>query len=276
MKGIDCVTRLTAETAAKAKAAGFDFVGRYLVPEGMGKHLTRDEARAISGAGLGILCVWETYESRAAEGAGAGGVDGAKAYQCARAVDMPEDGIIYFAVDFDAQPHHMAGIAEYLKAARAQTGPYSVGVYGSYRVVEEMSARLPGLCRGFWQCVAWSGGALSTHRTVYQRVWSGGAEAQSAAAVLGFGVDINDCGDLKAAGIWRYPEPEKASWVDKISGEDAYKLLQKAQDYAAGLDVPEWGRSELAFAKSVGITDGTRPMALCTRLEAAVMAGRGK
>ena len=206
MKGIDCVTRLTPQTAARAKALGFSFVGRYLVPEGMGKHITKAEAEAISGAGLGILCVWETYANRAAEGAGAGGVDGAKALQCARAIDMPEDGIIYFAVDFDAKEEHFHNIAEYLKAARAQTGPYNIGVYGSYRVVEAMASRLPGICRGFWQCVAWSCGNHSPHRTVYQRVWSGGAEAQAAKAQLGFDVDINDCMNLEVAGIWRYKE----------------------------------------------------------------------
>lgn len=282
MKGIDCVTRLNAGTAARVKAAGFDFVGRYLVPPGMNKELTRAEAEAISGAGLGLLCVWETYANRALEGEPAGAVDGAKALQCAREIDMPESGIIYFAVDFDASPSQMDSIAGYLRGARAQTGPYNIGVYGSFAVCEAMAARVPEVCRGYWQCVAWSGPCLTPHRTVYQRLWSGAAEAVAAKELLGFPVDINDCEDLAKAGIWQYDEDaalyddSAPEWLESITPEQAYRLLQKAQEYAAAMPLSWSGISQedLEAAKSAGITDGRRPLALCTRAEAAVMARR--
>lgn len=284
MKGIDCVTRLTPETAAKAKKAGFDFVGRYLVPPGMHKELTRAEAEAISGAGLGILCVWETYENRAAEGESAGAVDGAEALQCAREIDMPESGIIYFAVDFDAAPSQMDSIAGYLRGARAQTGPYNVGVYGPYAVIEAMAQRVPEICRGYWQCVGLSYGRHSARRTVYQRVWSGGAEAVAAAGILGFSVDINDCDDMARAGIWQYDEDaalyddSAPGWLENITPEQAYKLFQKAQEYAAQMPLSWSGisQADMDGAKGAGITDGCRPLALCTRAEAAVMAARAK
>lgn len=284
MKGIDCVTRLNAKTAATAKSLGFSFVGRYLVPPGMGKELTRAEAEAISGAGLGLLCVWETYANRAVEGEPAGAVDGAKAYQCAREIEMPETGIIYFAVDFDASPSQMDSIAGYLRGARAQTGPYNIGVYGPYAVIEAMAQRVPEICRGYWQCVGWSYGRHSAHRTVYQRLWSGAAEAVAAAGALGFPVDINDCGDLAKAGIWQYDEDaalyddSAPDWLENVTPEQAYRLLQKAQEYAAKMPLSWSGISQedLDKAKDAGITDGRRPLALCTRAEAAVMAARAK
>lgn len=277
-RGIDCVTRLTPKAAAKAKTLGFDFVGRYLVPPGMYKELTRQEAEDICAAGLNILCVWETTASRAREGAGAGGVDGAKALQCARAIEMPENGIIYFAVDYDAQPEDFPRIAEYLKAARAQTGPYSVGVYGSYRVIEAMHIR--GLCKGYWQCVAWSYGHLSPHRTVYQREWSGGPEALKAKELLGFSVDINDCDDLDRAGIWNYQEERMTGKdiLNKLSDAEAYELLEKAQRHAATLPIAADPKSKADYQAAVkaGITDGTAPMGIMSRWQGALMALRGK
>ena len=41
---------------------------------------------------------------------------------------------------------------------------------------------------------------------------------------------------------------------------------------AAKAPTAQWQRNGLARAKAAGITDGSRPMALCTRLEAAMMA----
>ena len=38
----------------------------------------------------------------------------------------------------------------------------------------------------------------------------------------------------------------------------------------------QWQREGLARAVAAGVTDGSRPMALCTRLEAAIMAANGK
>jgi len=59
-----------------------------------------------------------------------------------------------------------------------------------------------------------------------------------------------------------------------LSDREAYELLMKAQRHAATLDAPYWAADELAKAVEQGITDGTRPMAMVTRAEAAIMAGR--
>lgn len=62
--------------------------------------------------------------------------------------------------------------------------------------------------------------------------------------------------------------------VSKLTNEDCYEILLKANEYAAGLSVPQWGKDELAEAKAAGITDGTRPLATVTRMQAAIMAKR--
>lgn len=206
VKGIDTAARLTVAQAKALKAAGYEFAGRYLVPAAWGKALTKAEAELITGAGMRLLTVWETYGERAKGGAAAGAADGAAARQCAQAVGMPAQGIIYFAVDFGAQAGDMAAIEAYLRAARANTGPYEIGVYGPYNVIEYMAERQ--VCKAYWQCVGWSGGKHSKYRDVYQATFQ-----QLVAGVL---VDINECDDLDAAGIWDY-ESEEAENVTRYN-----------------------------------------------------------
>ena len=218
-KGIDCTQRLDKRAAAAIKAAGYDFAGRYLVPlvgSLKEKALTRGEAEAITEAGLTLLTVWETTSDRAKGGATAGTADGRRALECARAIGMPEQGMIYFAVDYDAPAGDMPAIEEYFRAARAETEDYEVGVYGPYRVIEYLAQRR--VCRGYWQCVGWSGGQLSAYRNVYQAQWG--------KVVAGIPVDIDDCPDMARAGLWDYA-------LEEVS-EVRYNQLSEVPDWAKG------------------------------------------
>lgn len=216
-KGIDCASPLDGKTAAEIKKAGYDFAGRYLVPP-VGtlewKALTRGEAEAVTGAGLNLLTVWETTADRVKGGAQAGAADGKQALECARAVGMPDRGIIYFAVDFDAGEADMPTIEAYLRAARANTETHDVGVYGPYKVVEYMATRK--VCKAYWQCIGWSDGQVSAYHDVYQ--------AQEGETVAGVSVDINDCPDMRRAGIWNYEEEEQV------------------QRYNTLAEMPDWAR----------------------------------
>ncbi|MCD7902417.1 MAG: DUF1906 domain-containing protein [Oscillospiraceae bacterium] len=121
VKGIDTATPLTAATVSAVKAAGYAFAGRYLVPASgtlKRKALTAPEAKLITDVGLRLLTVWETSADRVPGGASAGAADGAQAYTCAKAIDMPSDGIIYFAVDYEATDAQVDTIAAYLQAQR--------------------------------------------------------------------------------------------------------------------------------------------------------------
>ncbi len=256
-KGVDCATPLTARSAAGIAAAGYDFVGRYLVPQTptlRWKALTVSELDIIRSAGLGILAVYETTADRPKDGAAAGIKDGRMAKALADEFKIPHNAAIYFAVDYEAQAGDMAAIEAYLRAAKSQLGPYRIGVYGSFRVIETM--HLLGAADCYWQCIAWSYRKNSEHRNVYQHT--------AGVSVAGVAVDINSCADLEAAGIFGGDE-------DNMTGEQIYNKLN---EHLASLPVPEWAQAELLEAQELGITDGTRPQQLIPRYQAAIMAKR--
>lgn len=58
---------------------------------------------------------------------------------------------------------------------------------------------------------------------------------------------------------------------DIMTGEEIYNALK---EYTNTAEAPEWARLELAEAVELGITDGTRPMELIPRYQAAIMAKR--
>lgn len=58
---------------------------------------------------------------------------------------------------------------------------------------------------------------------------------------------------------------------DNMTGEEIYNKLN---DYLSEQPAPDWAQAELAQAVAMGITDGTRPMTLIPRYQAAIMAKR--
>ena len=223
IKGIDCASRLTAESAAKIKAEGYEFAGRYLVPpEKYSKALTADEAKLITAAGMKLLTVFETTADRVKGGAEAGAADGRTARACAEALSMPKRGAIYFAVDYDAQPKDFDTIRAYLAAARKELGGCRIGVYGSYSVIEAMADTADCL----WQCVAWSYGNKSPKLHIYQARFNKYAG--------GVNVDINECADADAAGLWDYTPA--AHWAEKDIEWAVKNGLLKGYD-ETGLDL---------------------------------------
>lgn len=241
IRGIDCASPASARAAEILKAEGFEFVCRYLVPPSYTKALSWAEAEILHAAGLDILLVWETTAARMRGGTAAGREDGARAYARARELGVPETTTLYFAADFDACPEDMSALRAYLAAARDQTGPYEVGVYGSYRVIEAMKT---SVAKGFWQCVAWSGGNISDAMTVYQAQWQGAEEAKALGAKLGFAVDIDECPDMDKAGMWSYrlpepvqePEPEQ---IDDWSGHHASAAIRWGMDTGLIVGYPD-------------------------------------
>ena len=159
-------------------AAGKRFIARYYARGNRPKIIRRAEAQAISGAGLGIVAVWESgfpttvdYFARAQ-----GNADGADAHLRATEIGQPRDTPIYFAVDYDADPAHVAGpileyfrgIAEGLAAAAGGAARYAVGCYGSGIVCTAIKAA--GLARFTWlaQSRGWRGYAGFTQWNIRQ------------------------------------------------------------------------------------------------------------
>jgi hypothetical protein len=58
---------------------------------------------------------------------------------------------------------------------------------------------------------------------------------------------------------------------DTMTGEEIYKALQ---NYLAEQPLPDWAKAEMQEAKDLGITDGSNPMQLIPRYQAAIMAKR--
>lgn len=58
---------------------------------------------------------------------------------------------------------------------------------------------------------------------------------------------------------------------DTMTGEEIYNALN---EYTSKLELPEWAKKEWEAATAAGITDGTNPMGLIPRYQAAAMAYR--
>lgn len=78
-----------------------------------------------------------------------------------------------------------------------------------------------------------------------------------------------DIRKVKIVGAYR---PKYSLEDDNMTGEEIYKKLN---DYLKSQPVPEWAKAELQEAIDAGITDGSNPMALIPRYQAAIMAHRG-
>lgn len=77
----------------------------------------------------------------------------------------------------------------------------------------------------------------------------------------------------------KYGTPENfiKSWVKEEDEMTYEKWKEYHERYMAELaeqDVPDWAKAELEETKAMGITDGTRPMQLIPRYQAAIMAKR--
>ena len=87
--------------------------------------------------------------------------------------------------------------------------------------------------------------------------------AKQPAIVEAIAMSIIDCFGLQ--------RPEPAEQEETMTGKEIY---DKLAEYTETLEVPAWAKEELEKAKAAGITDGTNPMQLIPRYQAALMAYR--
>lgn len=145
---------------------GYRFVCRYLSYDTTGKNLTAIEAGAIHSAGLDLVLNWEYDPEDALNGHDKGGRVSRDANIYADHVGAPGNSVIYFGVDFNAQPSQFATIGGYFRAINDVIGPARVGVYGGIKIVDYLYRN--GLARWFWQTYAWSGTAVHPQAHIYQ------------------------------------------------------------------------------------------------------------
>ena len=262
--GVDTAARIGADKAKILYDNGVRFAGRYLVPPGMNKHLTADEAAGLRAAGLAILLCWEIGGSDVKGGREQGLKDGSRAKALAQEFGVPAGVTIYFACDYGAPVSDYPVIEEYIRAAQEAAAPYVAGLYGHAGLVNHLAEK--GACAQFWQCTAWSYGQLSPHADVYQYQWSGGAESKAMAAKVGFAVDMNVCGDLRAAGLWLPPDPEpETHWYDATMRwglEQGIITEERPTDFATRAEVVQMIRNYNGRFEQEDYEDMTRPSGL--------------
>ncbi|WP_353949269.1 glycoside hydrolase domain-containing protein [Sporolactobacillus sp. Y61] len=167
MSGIDCATKLTEQSARRLKSQGVDAVGRYIGPAESWKTITRGEAEAIQRAGCRIFSIWETRPTRRAYFTEEQGKkDAEKAARYAGQIGQPEASPIFFTVDYDAAPDDFGVIRAYFQAIRSRSQKYRIGIYGSFRMIEDLRGK--GLADFYYQTYAWSFGHESRHADIYQ------------------------------------------------------------------------------------------------------------
>ena len=180
LQGCDYVS---GPTPAQLKAAGMQFVCRYIAPPGTTydwKRLRTTEAVGLHRAGLNIVLVFESSAKRATGGSVAGTQDAKYALAELKRLGAPAGTVVYFACDFDAPDYapkstsalkKLGPVAHYFDALNKGLGSAAkVGVYGGYWPV----ARLlnAGLVEWAWQTYAWSGGSWD-HRAQLQQYANG-------------------------------------------------------------------------------------------------------
>lgn len=172
---------------AQILATGATGVMRYFSPDAT-KNLTAAEVQGYTAAGLSVGTVFESTAGRATQGWAAGVADAQLAERQRVAVGLPGSHVHHFAVDEDTS---WASVQAYFDGAASVITMAREGCYGGFRVIEGAAAH--GL-RFLWQTVAWSGGQVSSHATLYQ----------NGATALGGAADINHA---LAANYGQYPRP---------------------------------------------------------------------
>jgi hypothetical protein len=176
-KGFDTTDNCGGQ-AQSIKAAGYDFVARYL-SQSTWKRITAGEAVQLKGAGLGIVFVYEDAPTATDYFSyGRGQVDARRAAQQANALNAPPGTTIYFAVDYDATADNVTnaiipyfqGVVSGMNSFVSAAGnpQYRIGVYGSGATCMALSDA--GLAKQGWLACAgaWRGHGSETSWSICQ------------------------------------------------------------------------------------------------------------
>ena len=148
---------------ATIKAAGKKFVVRYLFPGG-GKGATRAELNDYISHGLLLAFIYEEDGLELVAGFN-GGVRVAKLAEIQRkALGLPDNTPIYFAVDFDATGEKLNLCVSAIVGAVSVLGYDRVGGYGGVNFIDAIAGR----CKYGWQTYGWSRGRVSANANLYQ------------------------------------------------------------------------------------------------------------
>lgn len=144
----DCATILTAEKAKTLYDNGYRYIGRYLTGTyngGVSKAITKEEAEIIFAAGLRFFPIYQTSARTEAYFTETQGTEDAKlAVEAAEKLGIPENTVIYFAVDFDATASQInSTVLPYFEKVNEVMSKsiYKTGVYGTRNVCINTAAK---------------------------------------------------------------------------------------------------------------------------------------
>ena len=142
----DCATILTQPKAEALYANGYRYIGRYLTGTyngGISKALTREEAEIILATGLKFFPIYQTSGRASTYFTPEQGTADAKAaIAAASALGVPQNTIIYFAVDFDAMDYQItSNVIPYFEKVYEEISSsiYKTGIYGARNVCTRVS-----------------------------------------------------------------------------------------------------------------------------------------
>ena len=215
-------------------ATGKHFAGRYAVNDKSpaGRGITAAEYQRLAAAGIDVFLYWQTTTNWMLGGWAAGVAGAQNAQANIVAAGIPPETPVYFAVDFDAQPHEMAAIDDCLRGAASVMGAGRVGVYGGWAVMDHCSNA--GTATWFCQTLAW----------MYGRGWHPVAHLHQ----YGFNawIDGTNC-DLVRATVENYGQASLAGDQPPVEPENPY----------AESVLPDWWEASLAEEHPTDRTEGT-------------------
>ncbi len=142
------------------------FVCRYLTGSTGAKALTAAELTHLHSIGLGVVLTFENSANRAMGGYVAGVADAHDANTLMRRLAISTQQAVYFAVDWDVQPHELPTVLEYVRGLTSVRGVNATGIYGGIHVISYL---LDNKAIGFaWQTYAWSAGRWEPRNNIEQ------------------------------------------------------------------------------------------------------------
>jgi hypothetical protein len=166
--GIDFGWR--AVSAGSARNMGAQFAVSYLSMD-RSKNWTLAMINAYHALDLGTVSVWETSATRALAGYGAGRTDALAALRQERALELPPQLPVYFAVDFDETSRQAGRVASYFRGVNSVLGVNRTGAYGGYWTISRLFNA--GLIGYGWQTSAWSRGLWDPRAQLQQYAYYG-------------------------------------------------------------------------------------------------------
>lgn len=146
--GCDTSVILNEAQAQALYKAGYRYIGRYLsgtVGGTRSKAMTKQEVKAILGAGLRIFAIFQEGQVSAEKFKYEQGIeDGVKALKAAEKLGIPYGEIIYFAIDYDVMDGEVSTyVIPYFrgirKAFNSNYNRYKTGVYGARNVCSRVA-----------------------------------------------------------------------------------------------------------------------------------------